>query len=181
MTITSSAAARTGWWRAWRDRFGLAELAGTVAAIGGFAAGYRGTGSLLAAAGLATLTEAIAFYGCIGVTAAAAASRATRQLAGRSRLAAGAWHAITRQLASCATAEVIDAFVVRPGSLATAAWLARPLPGGLWLGFAVGKAVADLAWYGTEACVRRGVIRSLPALRRDAISGIGLARYPTDS
>jgi hypothetical protein len=33
----------------------------------------------------------------------------------------------------------------------------RPLPGGVWLGFAVGKAAADVAWYGLEASARRGV------------------------
>jgi len=32
-----------GWWRAWRERFGLAEVCGTLAAVGGFAAGYAQT------------------------------------------------------------------------------------------------------------------------------------------
>ena len=44
-------------------------------------------------------------------------------------------------------------------------WLARPLPGGVWLGFAAGKTVADLAWYGTEAAARRGLTQSLSAAR----------------
>ena len=56
-----------GWWRAWRARFGLAEVCGTLAAGGGFAAGYLPAGSLLAAAALATICEAVGFYGCIGV------------------------------------------------------------------------------------------------------------------
>ena len=61
-------------------------------------------------------------------------------------------------------------FVIRPGCLAGAAWLARPLPGGAWLGFAVGKAAADLAWYAMEASARGGgVARSL---------AVGPARYP---
>jgi Pyridoxal-dependent decarboxylase, pyridoxal binding domain len=152
-----------GWWRAWWARFGLAEVCGTLAAVAGFAAGYLVAGSLLAAAGLATLCEAVGFYGCVGAKTAAAASRATAHLAGWRRLAAGTWHAMTRQLASCAVAEALDGFVIRPGCLAGAAWLARPLPGGVWLGFAVGKAAADLAWYGMEASARRGVARSLAA------------------
>ena len=156
-----AAYSRAKWWRAWRARFGLAEVCGTLAAIGGFAAGYLAAGSLLAAAGLATLCEAIGFYGCVGVKTAAAASQATAHLAGFRRLAAGTWHAVTQQLASCAAAEVLDGFLVRPGCLAGAAWLARPLPGGVWLGFAVGKVVADVAWYGMEAAARRGVARSL--------------------
>jgi ornithine decarboxylase len=159
------AAARAGWWREWWARFGLAEVSGTIAAVSGFAAGYLATGSLLAAAGLATLCEAAGFYGCVGVKTAAAARRATAHLGGVRRLAAGAWHAITEQLASCAAAEAVDGFLVRPGCLAGAAWLARPLPGGVWLGFAAGKVAADLAWYGMEALARQGVARAVPGGR----------------
>src|SRR5438876_733329 len=87
------------WWRSWRARFGLAEVCGTVVAVAGFAAGYRAGGSLLAAAGLAILGEFAGFYGCVGTRAALAAVRATAHLAGWRRLAAGAWHAVTQQLA----------------------------------------------------------------------------------
>ena len=146
-----------GWWRTWRARFGLAEVCGTLAAVAGFAAGYLPAGSLLAAAALATICEAVGFYGCIGVKTVAVAHRATAHLGGWDRLAAGAWHAVREQLASCAVAEAADSFLIRPGCLAGAAWLLRPLPGGVWLGFLVGKAAADVAWYGLEASARRGV------------------------
>jgi len=146
-----------GWWRAWRDRFGLAEVCGTLAAAAGFAAGYAQAGSLLAAAALATICEAIGFYGCIAVKTGAAARRATVHLGGWRRLAAGAWHAVHEQLASCAVAETVDGFLIRPGCMVGAAWLLRALPGGVWIGFAVGKAAADTAWYGLEAFARRGV------------------------
>ena len=152
---------RNAWWQAWRTRFGLAEVYGTLAALSGFAVGYLAEGSLLAAAGLATVCEAIGFYGCVGVKTAADARLATAHLSGFRRLVSGTWHAVTQQLASCAAAEVLDGFLIRPGSLAGAAWLARPLPGGVWLGFAIGKVVADVAWYGMEAAARRGVARSL--------------------
>ena len=151
------------WWRAWRARFGLAEAVGTVGAVAGFAAGYRAQGSLFTAAGLATVGEFIGFYGCTGTTTVVAACRATAQLAGWRRLAAGAWHAVTQQLASCAVAEALDFFLIRPGCMAGAAWLLRGLPGGVWLGFAAGKAVADLAWYGVEASARRSLARSIAA------------------
>jgi ornithine decarboxylase len=151
-----------GWWQAWRARFGLAEVYGTIAAAIGFTTGYLIAGSLLAAAGLATICEALGFYGCVGIKTAAAARRATAHLHGVRRLAAGAWHAITEQLASCAAAEALDGFLVRPGCLAGAAWLARPLPGGIWLGFVAGKVAADVAWYGMEASARRGVARTVP-------------------
>ena len=67
------------------------------------------------------------------------------------------------QLASCAVAETVDGFLIRPGCLVGAAWLLRPLPGGVWLGFAAGKAAADVAWYGLEASARRGVSWSICA------------------
>jgi len=146
-----------GWWRAWRDRFGLAEVCGTLAAAAGFAAGYAQAGSLLAAAALATICEAIGFYGCIAAKTGAAARRATVHLGGWRRLAAGAWHAVHEQLASCAVAETVDGFLIRPGCMVGAAWLLRALPGGVWIGFVVGKAAADMAWYGLEAFARRGV------------------------
>jgi hypothetical protein len=120
-------------------------------------AGYLSTRSLFAAAALATAGETIGFYGCVGVKTAVAASRVTAHLAGWRRLAAAAWHAVTQQLASCAAAEALDDLLIRPGCLAVGWWLLRPLPGGVWLGFAVGKAAADVAWYGMEACARRGV------------------------
>jgi len=161
---TSGAQAGTGgWWRAWRARFGLAEACGSVGAAAGFAAGYRAAGSLVTAAGLATIGEFTGFYGCVGTRTVLAACRATTHLAGWGRLAAGAWHAVTQQLASCAAAEVLDFFVIRPGCLAGAAWLLRGLPGGVWLGFAAGKAVADLAFYGVEASARRSLARSIAA------------------
>lgn len=171
------------WWQGWRDRFGLAEICGTAGAVAGFAAGYLSGRPLLAAAGLATICEVVCFYGCVGAKTALAARRATAHLAGWRRLGAAAWHAVKEQLASCAVAEALDDFLIRPGCIAgaawlfrslpaavwfgfpgripTAAWLLRPLPGGVWIGFAVGKVLADVAWYGMEASARSGVIRPL--------------------
>jgi hypothetical protein len=51
----------------------------------------------------------------------------------------------------------LDGFLIRPGCMAGAAWLLRALPGGVRIGFVVGKAAADVAWYGMEAFARRGV------------------------
>ncbi len=110
--------AARAWWQAWRARFGLAEVCGTTAAAIGFAAGYLPAGSLLSAAGLATICEVLGFYGCIGAKTVAAACRATAHLGGRRRLAAGAWHVMREQLASCAVAEAVDGFLIRPACLA---------------------------------------------------------------
>jgi len=152
-----------GWWPRWRARFGIAEACGTIGAIAGFAAGYLAVGSLLSASALSTVCEVVLFYGCVGVKTALAASRATAHLAGWRRLAAGTWNAVTEQLASCAVAEAVDDLFIRPCCLAGAAWLLRPLPGGVWLGFAVGKAAADVAWYGMEASARWSVMKSVTA------------------
>jgi hypothetical protein len=154
-----------GWWQAWRARFGLAEVCGTATAVAGFAVGYLQAGSLLAAGALAAVCEAVGFYGCIGAKTVAAARRATTHLGGLRRLAAGAWHAVREHLASCAVAEMADGFLIRPGCVVGAAWLMRSLPGGVWLGFAAGKAVADVAWYGLEAAARRGVAWSASVVR----------------
>src|SRR6266571_2651843 len=118
-----------GWWRAWRDRFGLAEVCGTLAALAGFAFGYAQDGSLLAAAALATICEAIGFYGCIAAKTGAAARRATAHLGGWRRLAAGAWHAVREQLASCAGAAGRGVDRVRGGQGRRRRGLVRP--GGL--------------------------------------------------
>jgi len=67
---------------------------------------------------------------------------------------------VTEQLASCAVAEALDFALIRPGCVAGAAWLLLPLPGGVWLGLALGKATADVIWYGMEASVRRVVART---------------------
>src|SRR5205814_3239655 len=66
------------------------------------------------------------------------------------------------------------------GRAAGAAWLLRPLPGGVWLGFALGKVAADLAWYGMEASARRGMARAAgrvpgPLRRRPGAAGRMLA------
>ena len=153
--------AGAGWRRGWRARFGWGEIGGTAGAVAGFAAGYQASGSLLAAAGLATMCEAAMLYGWVGPATMLAARRATAHLAGWRRLAAAAYHAVAGQLVSCAAAEVLDDLLIRPGLMARGAWLARPLPGGIWLGFLAGKAAADVAWYGLEAAARCGLTRTL--------------------
>jgi hypothetical protein len=67
---------------------------------------------------------------------------------------------VTQQLASCAIAEAVDFALIRPASLAGVAWLLLWLPGGIWLGFVVGKAVANVFWYSAEAAARRSLIWS---------------------
>ena len=95
-------------------------------------------------------------------TAGAVTGFATGYLSGASLLAAAGlatigevigfygWIGIKTLLAACRATN----------HLAGAAWLLLPLPGGVWLGLALGKATADVIWYGTEASVRRVVART---------------------
>ncbi len=152
-------------WRAWRERFGLAELTGTIGAIIGFEIGYGQNGRLLAAAGLATTCEVIGFYACIAVRTGLEARRATHGAAGWQRLADAARHAVLTSLASCVVAEVADDLLIRPGFLAGTAWLFRGSVAGMWIGFAIGKLAADAAWYGVEATARRGTRRGYDAIQ----------------
>ena len=145
------------WWRAWRERFGLAEVVGTLGAVAGFAVGYGRTGGLLAAAGLATTCEVIGFYACIGLRTGLEARRATQGAAGWQRFGDAARHAILTSVASCVVAELVDDLLIRPGFLAGGAWLFRGSTAGMWTGFALGKLAADSVWYGVEASARRAV------------------------
>jgi hypothetical protein len=153
-------------WRAWRERFGLAEVFGSVGAIFGFEAGYARSGSLVAAAGLATTCELIGFYGCIALRTGIAARKATEGSAGWDRFLAAARHAIITSVASCVVAELVDGLLIRPSFLAGGAWLFQGSTTGMWVGFAIGKLAADAAWYGVEACTRNGARRG-----RDRVSG----------
>jgi hypothetical protein len=152
-------------WRAWRERFGLAEVFGTAGAIVGFEAGYKRSGSVLAAAGLATTCELVGFYSCIALRTGLAARQATEGTAGWDRVVAAARHAIVTSLASCAVAEVVDGLLIRPSFLAGATWLFEDSATGMWVGFALGKLAADAAWYGVEACTRNGAQRGRSLLQ----------------
>ena len=130
---------------------GWPRCAARSRAVAGFAAGYAQAGSLLAAAALATICEAIGFYGCIAAKTGAAARRATAHLGGWRRLAAGAWHAVREQLASCAVAETVDGFLIRPGCLAVR---------GLAAAAAAGRGVARVR--GGQGRRRRGLVHPRP-------------------
>ena len=137
-------------------------MCGTLGAFAGFAAGYLSSGSLLVAAGLATFLEVIGFYSCVGIKTTFIAWRATGHLVGWYRLAAAAWHAVREQLASCAVAELLDDFLIRPWAHGRRG-VARPRPGPTRRGMAricVGKVIADVSWYSSEAVSRWSIVRS---------------------
>lgn len=128
----------------WSRRYLPLEIAGWVGELGGAAAGYMWTGSLAAAALVATIGGLVAYYvpayvnavrwslpHCWGVGGAAARH-------GRAHLLA------IRSLAiEFGPAEAVDTFVVRPGLIYAGPILLDDV---LW-GWIVGGFVADVLFY----------------------------------
>ena len=111
------------WWRARRDRFGWAGVVGTVGAIFGFQAGYARSGSLLAAAGLATTFEVVGFCGRIALRTGQAARRVTEGSAG--------W----------------DRFVAAPGTRYSPAWRRAS-----WLTWSIACSSGRASWPERRGC-----------------------------
>ena len=143
------------WAAGWRARFGLAEICGTAAAVAGFGFGLARGWPLPAAAGLATAAEAVAFYVPVVARTAWRSWTATGHLSGLRRGIGAGLHAVRDQFASAAAAEITDDLVFRPAAMTAGAWIGgHGGPGWLWAGFLAGKALADAAWYATEAHAR---------------------------
>jgi FHA domain len=134
---------RSGWrqgFAAWRRRYGLAELVGTLALILAALAIQRATGSILAAALAGSLAEAGWFYGVLLVREFRLEKRDARVGGFEAR----ALRELGRDLLlEFGAAERLDGLVLRPLCLG----LGLLLMGG-WLGLLVGKIVADLLFYG---------------------------------
>jgi ornithine decarboxylase len=140
------------WWRV----FGWAEICGTVTAFAGFAAVAFSGGPLVAAAELASWTELVGFYGFIGGRAVHRANAANRHhRAGWKRC----WHIAKYgvredHIGSCLAAEGIDLFLLRPLLILAGSSLFQQQHL-VWLGFFVGKLVADVCYYLLEWRARR--------------------------
>lgn len=128
-------------WLEWIRRYGLAEVAGTAAAIGGYYAGFTLTGNRVAAAYAGALSEAVGFYGILVL----------RDLV-RDAYAAGARraHYGPREMASTCRnlfvefgpIELLDGLLIRPLCMGLGTRYLGPR-----LGVIAGKLVADLAFY----------------------------------
>ena len=134
---------RTGWHRrsaAWRRRFGLPELAGTIALVLVTLAVHRITGSIVLAALAGSLAEACWFYAVLLVREYRI-ERREAQVGGFERRSLGD---LGRDLLlEFGAAERLDGLVLRPLCLG----LGLRLIGG-WLGVLLGKLAADLLFYG---------------------------------
>ena len=142
-SLLTTLSERSGWrqgFAAWRRRYGLAELLGTLALVLAALAIQRVTGSIVAAALAGSLAEAAWFYAVLLV-------REYRQERNEARI--GGFEARPLRelgrdlLLEFGAAERLDGLVLRPLALG----LGLGYIGG-WLGLVVGKIVADLLFYG---------------------------------
>jgi hypothetical protein len=127
----------------WIRRYGVAEVAGTAAALGGYWGGYALTGSVVASAFAAALSESIAFYGVLllrDMVRDAYAAGARRSRYGPREIA-GTWRSVFVEFGP---AELLDATLLRPLSMGLGGQYLGPR-----LGVVVGKLAADLVFYAT--------------------------------
>jgi hypothetical protein len=141
-------------WLDWIRRYGPAEVMGTAAALGGYWAGQALTGSLVASAFAAALSESIGFYGVLllrDMVRDAYAAGARRARYGPREIA-GTWRNL---LIGFGPIEVLDAIVLRPLCMGLGGRYLGPR-----LGVIAGKVAADMVLYAapmltTEARLRR--------------------------
>ncbi len=124
-------------WREWLNRYGLAEIWGTVASYAGYFLGHHLSDSQIVGAYSAALAENVGYYGCI----------LWREIVHHRKQG----HAVSIGLASTVLrdlfyefglAELLDSFIVRPA----ATFLSVTLFGAT-AGVFVGKVSADLVFY----------------------------------
>ena len=128
-------------WLEWVRRFGVAELTGTAAALGGYWAGQALTGSLVLSAFAAALSESAVFYTVLllrDVVRDAYAAGARRARYGLREIG-GTWRNLFIEFGPI---ELLDALVLRPLCMGLGGWYLGP-----WLGVIAGKIVADAAFY----------------------------------
>ena len=128
-------------WLEWVRRFGVAELTGTAAALGGYWAGQALTGSLVLSAFAAALSESAGFYTVLllrDVVRDAYAAGARRARYGLREIG-GTWRNLFIEFGPI---ELLDALVLRPLCMGLGGWYLGP-----WLGVIAGKIVADAAFY----------------------------------
>jgi hypothetical protein len=132
----------------WVRRYLPCEIAGTVGELGGVAIAYLLTGSVVAAAIVATVGSSVGYY----ATAYGAAVRAAYGQCGHRRRV---WQVVAANglaLRSIAVefgpAEAIDSLAIRP----VAFYLGPQLFDNMLTGWIVGKVVADVGFYVLAIC-----------------------------
>lgn len=141
-------------WVEWLRRYGLAELAGTITALGGYFGAFALTGSLVASAFAAALSESVGFYGVLllrDMVRDAYAAGARRARYGPREMV-GTWRNLFIEFGPT---ELLDGLAIRPFCMGLGSRLLGPQ-----VGVILGKLLADLVFYAppiltTEARRRR--------------------------
>jgi hypothetical protein len=125
----------------WVRRYGIAEIAGTVAAVTAAHGALALTGSEIAGAYGGTVGEGLGFYGVMVARELLADHRAARA-ADRSYSLGGLARTVTHLAVEFGPAELADSGVVRPLAMAAGSQVF-----GLAWGVLIGKIAADLLFY----------------------------------
>lgn len=132
----------------WLRRYMVAELLGTLIALGFAYAAFHQSHSYVLAAAAGFVGEGIGFYGYFITSELVTNSRTYRGLRWTRRLGAIIAKSSTNLLIEFAPAEVVDNFFIRPFLMYYMPQHVRPYA----LGFVVGKFAADLLFYAFAIC-----------------------------
>lgn len=127
----------------WVRRYLPCEIAGTVGELGGAAIAYEITGSLAAAAVVATIGASVGYYAAAHVAAVRIAYRTHSSSCTLRRVFIANALALRSVAVEFGPAEVLDSLIIRP----VAYYLGPSLSGGTMAGWIVAKVVADAGFY----------------------------------
>ena len=129
--------------REWARRYLPCEIAGTTCEMGGAAIAYGATGSVAAAAVVATVGASLGYYAAAYWTAVRTAYRAQPSWPRLRRGLSANGRALRSIAIEFGPAEVVDSLVIRP----LAFYFGPILFGGVVAGWIFGKLVADVGFY----------------------------------
>jgi hypothetical protein len=129
--------------REWIRRYLPCEIAGTVAELGGAAIAYQATGSLAAAAIVATIGASVGYYGAAYVTAVRWSYRSNNRQRRPARVLMSNLLALRSVVVEFGPAEMIDSIAVRP----LAFYVGPQIFGSTIAGWIFAKVISDLAFY----------------------------------
>jgi hypothetical protein len=147
----------------WIRRYLPCEIAGTVGELGGAAIAYEITGSLAAAAVVATIGASVGYYAAAYVTAVRIAYRAHQSSHTLRRVVIANALALRSVVVEFGPAEALDSLLIRP----VAYYLGPTLFGGTIAGWIFAKLVADVGFY-VLAIFSYERFRNLLVVRRPA-------------
>jgi len=129
--------------REWARRYLPCEIAGTTCEMGGAAIAYAATGSVAAAAVVATVGASVGYYAAAYWTAVRTAYRAQPSSSRLRRGLVANGRALRSIAIEFGPAEVVDSLIIRP----LAFYFGPILLGGVVAGWIFAKLVADVGFY----------------------------------